>query len=369
MTRARTALCINTGSSSLKAALVHEDGRIERYATPLGHDGDAGEAVAAACDALLPGGSPDVVGHRVVHGGPDFVAPVLVDAVVVERLRALVPLAPLHQPAALAGIEAAARRLPGVPEVACFDTAFHHPLPALARRLPIPAHYADEGVQRYGFHGLSYESVVGHLGPSIAPRTVIAHLGSGSSLVALRDGVPVDTTMGLTPGGGVVMATRSGDLDPGVVLFLVQHESDAARVGTVLEDESGLLALSGTTADVRELETAAVHDERAQFALDAFVLGVAKGVAALTAVLGGLDLLVFTGGVGAGSRVVRAGVAARLAWLGVDVEPAANARGDELLSGAGARVVVLAVETDEETVIARHAWAVTAEERQERARP
>ena len=245
------------------------------------------------------------------------------------------------------------RRLPDVPGVACFDTAFHRRLPEAAQRLPLPERYWDVGVRRYGFHGLSYEYIVGHYGDRLGSRTVIAHLGSGASLVAVRDGEPVDTSMSLTPGGGVVMATRSGELDPGVVLHLLHLESDPDEVGRVLEHESGMLGLSGSTGDVRTLLDRMERDDRAAQAIDAFVVSVAKYVAAFTTVLGGLDTLVFTGGIGAGSAEVRSAIAGRLAHLGVALLDDRNQRGEEVVSEPGSGCEVLVALTDEEAVIAR----------------
>ncbi len=355
---ARTALCINTGSSTVKAALVRDGQTLQRREQQVG--GALPAAVEQVLDDLLGGGAPDVVGHRVVHGGPDFSGPAIIDAEVLGRIRALVELAPLHQPAAIAAIEQVHQRLPDVPSVACFDTAFHRRLPEAAQRLPLPGRYWDAGVRRYGFHGLSYEYIVGHFGDRLGPRTVVAHLGSGSSLVALRDGVPVDTSMSLTPGGGVVMATRSGELDPGVVLHLLALESAPDEVGRVLEHESGMLGISGSTGDARTLLDRSDHDARARQAIEAFVASVAKYVAAFTTVLGGLDTLVFTGGIGAGSAEVRSAIADRLAHLGVSLRDDANQRGDELVSQPGSECEVLVTETDEEAVIAAQALRMVA---------
>jgi acetate kinase len=350
------ALCVNTGSSSLKAALADESGVTERRDIHL----RGPEALAGALDEVfddLLGGSaaPDVVGHRVVHGGADFTGPTVITDAVLDRLRALVPFAPLHQPAAIATIEQTRACLPDVPQVACFDTAFHRRLPEPVQRLPLPQRYWDAGLRRYGFHGLSYEYIVGRLGDRLGTRSVIAHLGGGASLVALRDRIPVDTTMSLTPGGGLVMATRSGDLDPGAVLELVRLEGDAARVGQILERESGLLGISNETGDIRTLVEASHHDARAREAVDAFVVSAAKQVAALSTVLGGLDTLVFTGGVGAASAPIRREIADRLVHLDVLVEMDANRAGSEVISPPNAVCTVFAVPTDEEAVIARQA--------------
>ena len=229
---AGTILCVNAGSSSLKAALYTSDE--DGCGGGLGLLGRANVAVAgggydAALDGVLSGfaepglPAPTAVGHRVVHGGPSYAGPVVIDSDVLDDLRSLVPFAPLHQPASIAGIEVLAARCPGVPQVACFDTAFHRRMPEVAQRLPLPDDLWQAGVRRYGFHGLSYEHVVASLGADIGARAVVAHLGSGSSMAAIRDGLPVDTTMGLTPTGGLVMSTRSGDLDPGVTVYLLRE--------------------------------------------------------------------------------------------------------------------------------------------------
>jgi acetate kinase len=352
-----TVLCMNAGSSSLKAARFRaDDGVVERRSLPLTGAEELSAVVDEAVDGLIGDGlRPDVIGHRVVHGGPDFAGPVKIDDAVVARLCELVPLAPLHQPAAIAVIEQLRDRMPDVPHVACFDTAFHRRLPESAQRLPLPARYWAAGVRRYGFHGLSYEYVVGRLGDELGARSVIAHLGSGASLVALRDGSPVDTTMSLTPGGGVVMATRSGDLDPGVVLHLLRLEGRPEDVAVILERESGLLGISGRTGDMRALLAASPHDDRAREAVTAFVTSVAKHIAALTTVLGGLDTLVFTAGIGAGSADIRAAVAERIHHLGVELSEADNERGGERISAPDAACTVLAVPTDEEAVVGAQA--------------
>jgi acetate kinase len=354
------ALCVNTGSSSLKAALGDASGVTQRRDIRL----ESPETLATALDGVIAdlseGGqaAPDVIGHRVVHGGADFAEPTLISDDVIVRLRALIPYAPLHQPAAITTIEQTRARFPGVPQVACFDTAFHRRLPEAAQRLPLPERYWTEGLRRYGFHGLSYEYIVGRLGDRLGPRTVIAHLGGGSSLVALRDGRPVDTTMSLTPGGGLVMATRSGDLDPGVVLELLRLEGDAARVGEILERESGLRGISDLTGDVKTLVEASDHDGRAREALATFTLSAAKHIAAATTVLGGLDTLVFTGGVGAASAPIRRAIAARLDHLGVVLDPIANDAGAEVVSPPEPACTVFALPTDEEAVIAGAALRV-----------
>ncbi|MEP6625041.1 MAG: acetate/propionate family kinase [Acidimicrobiia bacterium] len=354
-----TVVCINTGSSSLKAAVANDAGVTDRYEFELHAPTDLPAAVEQAIDQLVGTTEPpDAIGHRVVHGGAGFTGPTAITGAVLDELRALIPLAPLHQPAALATIEEMTHRMPGVPQVACFDTAFHRRLPESAQRLPLPERYWTAGIRRYGFHGLSYEYVVGRLGARLGARSVIAHLGGGSSLVALRDGVPVDTTMSLTPGGGLTMATRSGDLDPGVVLALLRLDGDPDRVADVLERESGLAGISGGTGDMRTLLDAAGTNPRAQEAVDTFALSAAKHIAAATSVLGGLDTLVFTGGIGAGSAAIRHAIAQRLSHLGVVVDDEANTRSSVAISSTDAGCDVLVVATDEEAVIATQTFSV-----------
>ncbi|HEX6786408.1 MAG TPA: acetate/propionate family kinase [Acidimicrobiales bacterium] len=306
-----------------------------------------------------------MVGHRIVHGGPDHDRPALVDDGLLTELRALVPLAPLHLPAQIATLETTAQRVPGVPQVACFDTAFHRRMPEVAQRLPLPTSLWDRGVRRYGFHGLSYEYVSATVDAPSRGRVVLAHLGSGASMVALRDGTPIDTTMGLTPAGGLVMGTRTGDIDPGVVLYLIEHEGyDAEALAHLVNDRAGLLAISERTGDLRELLAAAETDPRAALALAAYVRSLRQHLGALAAELGGLDLLVFTGGVGEHAPTVRADACATLGHLGIELDPARNASGAGVISAAGSACEVRVVATDEELVIARHARACVGRARE-----
>jgi acetate kinase len=360
-------LCLNAGSSSLKAAaFVHagdgaEPRRVASHHTErVGSAGGHLAALRAIVDECAASGFvPDVLAHRIVHGGPDQVDHAAVDEAVRARLEAARPFAPLHLPVELAVLDAAGEVWPDRPQVACLDTAFHRHLPPVARRLPIPADYDAAGVRRYGFHGLSYEHLVHHLGVDLGARAVLAHLGSGASLAAVRDGLGVDTTMGLTPAGGVVMGTRTGDLDPGVLVHLQRaHGLGVDEIEALVDRRSGLLGLSGTSADVRDLEAARDRDDTdadAALALDAFASGVAKQVAALSTVLGGIDTLVFTAGVGEGSASVRAEVVRRLAHLGLAIDRDANGAHAPVVSPPGARVVVRVVPADEELAMARHA--------------
>jgi len=303
------------------------------------------------------------VGHRVVHGGPDYDGPVVVDDQVLSRLERYVPLAPLHQPNNLAPIRSIRSNNPQLPQVACFDTAFHRGHSAVAEHYAIPESFYAEGVRRYGFHGLSYEFIADRL-PQVAPkiaggRVIVAHLGSGASMCALSAGRSVESTMGFTALDGLPMGTRPGQVDPGVILYLVaQKGMSAAAVEKLLYHECGLKALSGISNDVRELDASA--DPRAGFALDYFAYRVGLNAGMLAAALDGLDGFVFTAGIGENSPSMRARIAKRLGWLGIALDPAANAAGGPLISRAGSRVPVYVVPTDEELMIARHTLALLA---------
>jgi acetate kinase len=359
-------LVVNTGSSTLKLAVV-EVGDVVDAAPAAERDllvdpwhGDD-EALAGALAELGP---VDAVGHRVVHGGPDLVAATLVDDEVVERLRALTPLAPLHQPRAVAGLAAARRHLPDAPHVACFDTAFHATMPAAARTYALPAEWRERwGLQRFGFHGLSHAwssrrgPEVGGLAPADARRIVVCHLGNGASLCAVLDGRSVDTTMGFTPLEGLVMGTRSGSVDPGLVLWLLtQAGLTAEEADDGLVHRSGLAGLSGTDGDLRHVLAARSRgDEAAMLAFDVMVHRLRQGVAAMVASMGGLDLLVFTAGIGEHSPEVRSAAADGLAFLGVALDPAANesASGDADITAAGAPARTVVVTAREDLEIAR----------------
>ncbi len=304
---------------------------------------------------------PIAVGHRVVHGGPEYSGPVIVDDDVLARLAKYVPLAPLHQPNNLAPIRSIRARFPDLPQVACFDTAFHRGHDALADHYAIPEELYREGVRRYGFHGLSYEFVASRL-PQVAPtiaggRVIVAHLGSGASMCALKAGRSVDSTMGFTALDGLPMGTRPGQIDPGVLLYLFdQKRMDAAAVQKLLYNSCGLKGLSGISNDVRDLEASA--DPKAAFALDYFAYRIGLNAGMLAAALGGVDGFVFTAGIGENSPSMRARIARNLQWLGIELDPAANATRGPLISRAGSRVPVYVVPTDEELMIARHTLAL-----------
>ena len=301
------------------------------------------------------------VGHRVVHGGPEYSQPVLVTAEVVDHLARYVPLAPLHQPNNLAPIRAILERRPELPQVACFDTAFHRAHGTLADHYALPESLYDEGVRRYGFHGLSYEYIAYRL-PEVAPdiargRVIVAHLGSGASMCALFDGRSVESTMGFTALDGLPMGTRPGQIDPGVVLYLMAEKGmDAVAVQRFLYHDCGLKGLSGISNDMRELE--ASSDPRAAFAIDYFVYRIALNAGMLAAALAGVDGFVFTAGIGENSVALRARVAERLAWLGAELDANANSRGETRISSPDSRIALYVVPTDEELMIARHTLAL-----------
>lgn len=390
----QTVMCINSGSSSLKFhlyemgpaegstaaldALLLARGAVEGIGQDHGRlwfvDGDGTsfaqrdlhaveheyaieQALAALSAKELP--SVEAIGHRVVHGGPNHFAPELVTDELVADLRAHVAWAPLHLPSSLRVIEALRRRRPGVPQVACFDTSFHAPMPETARRLSLPRRFFDQGVHKYGFHGLSYEYVLGVLGDRAKGRVVMAHLGNGASMSACLDGRPMETTMGMTPLGGFMMGTRAGDLDPGVPLYLLRECGyDDRSLEQLLDQESGLKGVSGNIADMQALlQLRTQGDQAAAQAVEMFCYQARRTIGSLAAVLGGLDLLVFTGGIGENAVEVRALICDQLAFLGLTLDPARNQAGLECISAGDARCAVMVVHTNEDLVIARHTYA------------
>jgi acetate kinase len=386
----RRLLTINTGSSSLKAALYRqredatEAPELRAEASRIGGRGgglrlaDArGETLderwddlpdhAAALDALLDrlrdrGLDRDAlatVGHRIVHGGGRYREPQRVTPEVVADLQALVPIDPNHLPQAIAAIEGVGRAYPAVPQVICFDTAFHSRMPRVARLYALPRELAEGGVVRYGFHGLSYEYVVGELRrvdrEAYDGRVVVAHLGNGASMAAVRGGVGVDTTMGFTSTGGLVMGTRSGDLDPSVPLFLLEKRGlTPTEVSDLVNKQAGLLGVSGTSADMRDLLDREAYDERAAEAVALFCYQAKKFLGALAAALGGLDALVFTGGIGEHAARVRERICEGLGFLGIRLDLERNAAHAPVISGDDTAVTVRVVPTDEDLMVARH---------------
>ncbi|HEY2030572.1 MAG TPA: acetate/propionate family kinase [Myxococcales bacterium] len=342
-------LCVNAGSSTLKLAAYDGERQIAKAQTA--------DSLREALRALGPV-EPQAVGHRLVHGGPRHHEPTLIDQPLIASLRSLIPFAPLHLPKALDAIEEAQRLFPQLPQVACFDTHFHWSLPERAKRLPLTQELHDEGVRRYGFHGLSYEFIVAKLGDNLGRRAVVAHLGNGASLAALDDGRCVDTTMAFTPAAGIIMGTRTGDLDPGVALYLLAKGLDLNALERLFERESGLRGISGVTSDMRELLHGRASDPRAALAVEMFALSCRKAIGAFAAVLGGLDTLVFTGGIGENAAEVRADICRGLGHLGLWLDDAANAAGTGRISTARSACTALVVPTDEDLVIARHTAAL-----------
>jgi acetate kinase len=315
---------------------------------------------------------PIAVGHRIVHGGPDYDRAVVIDEDVLTRLEKLVCLAPLHQPNNLAPIRSIRMRFPDLPQIGCFDTAFHRNHSAVADHYAIPEQYYAEGVRRYGFHGLSYEYIAGRLhevAPEVAAKKVIvAHLGSGASMCALSDGRSMDSSLGFTALDGLPMGTRPGQIDPGVVLYLIEQRGmSASSVQDMLYHDCGLKGLSGVSNDVRDLE--ASDDPRAAFALDYFAYRVGLYAGMLAAALRGLDAFVFTAGIGENSASMRMRIAEKLRWLGVDIDPVTNAAHAELISQPKSRIPLYRIATDEEMMIARHTLACLAESSSQRPEP
>jgi acetate kinase len=381
-------LAFNSGSSSLKFALYEFSNSSERLLvrgeaedigapsarlwlrTPDGSSvvdqprpiPERQDALQMALDELKKGkcATPSAIGHRVVNGGPHYAAPQKVTPQVLTDLRNLVPLAPLHLPAEITIMEALAAHLPQIPQVACFDTAFHRRLPELAQRFPLPRKLFDEGIRRYGFHGLSYEYVLQELGPAAQrQRLIIAHLGNGASLAAVKNGLPADTSMGLTPTGGVMMGTRTGDLDPGILIYLLRERRyDAAKLERLVDSESGLLGVSELTSDMKALLTKRDSDPRAAEAIAMFCRSVRKEIGAFAAVLGGVDMLVFTGGIGEHAPAVREEICRDLGHLGVRIDSAKNNAAKDVISVSESACVVRVVATNEELMIARHTRSV-----------
>lgn len=389
---AQAILTLNAGSSSIKFALFALDGdalectaggKIEGIGTSphlvardaggkllseyrwddgaeLQHEAFFGRLFDFA-EQHLDGATLLGVGHRVVHGGAHLQAPARVTPSLLGALQALVPLAPLHQPHNLSAIEAVAKLRPELAQVVCFDTAFHHSMPSEASRFALPPALTSEGIRRYGFHGISYEYIAGQLGridPDLAGgRTIIAHLGNGASLCALHAGRSIDTTMSFTTLDGLVMGTRCGGIDPGVLLYLLQHKRmTPSQLSNLFYDQSGLLGVSGLSSDMREL--LASKDSRAAEAVDLFVYRLVREIGGMVSVLGGLDGLVFTAGIGENAAEIRHRVCQRLAWLGLVLDEQANAAHAAVISAADSRLTVRVMATDEEAMIAQHTCQV-----------
>ena len=392
MSAGRAILVINAGSSSLKFALFEigagltatTRGEIENLDSAPRFMARDAKGAALTAELWPPGAPVDfaavleallafiegrlgedkliAVGHRVVHGGADHIAPERLTPAGLAALEALTPLDPLHLPHNLTPMRAITAARPGLTQVACFDTAFHHTMPREAAHLALPLALTQAGVRRYGFHGLSYEFIVESLkveAPALARGKVIAaHLGAGASLCALRSGVSIDTTMGFSVLDGLVMATRCGSLDPGAILYLARQGKSFSQIEDLLSRQSGLLGVSGISGDVRDLINS--DDPRAREALDLFSYRAAFEIGGLTSALGGLDGLVFTAGIGENAPSIRAEICARLGWLGVRLDAAANAANADRISAGDSRVDVRVIATDEEATIARHTESLVA---------
>ena len=378
-----TVLALNSGSSSLKFGLYRVAasrtdvllvGEAESIGGSTGkfrsgkssHDASVCEttAIAGLREAIVRIGKlladsdvppPSAIGHRIVHGGPKLRKHCLIDDSVLEELTAAEVFAPLHMPASLSVIRFAQEHFPGLPQAACFDTAFHAELPDVARVLPIPKALQSQGIQRYGFHGLSYESIVHQLAGDLPDRLVIAHLGNGASVTAVKGGKSIDTSMGLTPTGGLMMGTRSGDLDPGVLVYLMRTKHlDADDIEQLVDHRSGLLGVSGVGSDMRRLHEVAASNADARLAIEMFCYAVRKQVAGMIAALDGVDMIVFTGGIGENDAVVRSAICAGLSWVGVSLDESRNRSASNPVSDAGSRCAVHVLASQEDEQIARH---------------
>ena len=376
-------LCLNVGSSSLKFSVYDADenlacllsGGIERIGKPdttlkvtnaegatqekVVHTSHLAKALPVIASVLTDANLHDLSGvaHRIVHGGPEYTDHQRITPELLEGLRKIAALAPNHLPPEIDFIEAALRQFADTPQFACFDTVFHRDLPDVARRLPLPRRLYDQGIRRYGFHGLSYSYIMQKLpeliGDTASGRVILAHLGSGASMTAVKKGKSVDTTMGVTPLGGLVMATRSGDLDPGIAGYLAKTENlSGDAYEHMVYAESGLLGLSETSGDIRDLLAREGDDPRAAQAIEAFCYSVRKWTGALAAALEGVDVLVFTGGIGANSHVIRQRICDQLDWLGILLDMGANVHGEPCISAPQAKIMVFALPTDEERFMA-----------------
>ena len=382
--RARYLLAVNTGSSSLRASLFCAEGGAEparEAAIEINRIGKPGSRLVEQTDARrheesvevrdhraalgmlrdwlqVTGrlGQLDAVGHRVVHGGSAFRQPMLVTSEMLAALDKLAPIDPEHLPQAIGAMRDLTSWLPETPQVACFDTAFHRTMPRIAQIYPLPRRFTESGLIRFGFHGLSCESIMHQLGETVPKRLIIAHLGNGASITSVLRGRSVETTMGFTPTGGLMMGTRTGDLDPGALLYLMDKEKlTTADASVLLNKQSGLLGVSGSSSDMRDLLERRTTDPAADEAVSLYSYTARKAIGSMAAALGGLDLLVFTGGIGEHAAPVRDEICAALEFIGIQLDPARNDRHGPSISQDSSRVSVRVVQTDEESVIARHA--------------
>lgn len=384
-----TVLCLNSGSSSLKYSVygmlangeqILFKGAIENIGFDSAHIWDRrsdantarqeqrrvdnhSDATSFLFARLTSIGlaHPDAVAHRIVHGGNCFHLATAIDDIVLKDISQLQHYAPLHMPAAVACINAARKQFSRIPHVACFDTAFFHDMPRIAQQFPLPDTLFDEGIRRYGFHGLSYQYIVGELGESKNKRVVIAHLGNGASMAAIKNGRPLDTSMGFTPTGGFMMGTRCGDLDPGVLLHLMRYyDYGVDEIDSLINKQSGLLGVSGLSSDVKTLLENADNNTRARPALDMFCYQVKKNIGAYAAVLGGVDLLVFTAGIGERSAPLRRQICDGLQYLGIQIDTARNNANEETISTPASACEVRVIPTNEDLVMARQVYRMIA---------
>jgi acetate kinase len=362
-------LCLLSGAAESlgsEAAVFHAavaQGHVPlRETSPMLTTGDAVVRIGRLlADSRMP--NPQAVGHRVVHGGPRLLRHVLIDPAVMTELEAAEAFAPLHTPAALSVMRYAATHFPGLPQVACLDTCFHAAMPALASTLPLPRDVRAAGIRRYGFHGLSCASVVHQLGSALPARLLIAHLGNGASITAVREGISIDTSMGLTPTGGLIMGTRSGSLDPGVLIHLMRTmQLDADAIEALVDHRCGLLGISGVSGDMRALHDAAGNNGDARLAIDMSCYRVAKELGAMGIALGGVDQIVFTGGIGEHDAQVRAAVCARLTSLGVVLDHDRNQQGVGVVTRDASPCTVQVLPSQEDEQIARHTWVLCSGE-------
>ena len=387
-----TVLTFNSGSSSLKFGLYRVtagdpvallSGEIEtlgdRHCRMRANNADGDSLIGRTLELSAPSEgidrlgalfeaantpAPSAIGHRIVHGGPGLRSHCLIDDAILQKLDAAVVFAPLHIPPALAVIRYARQHFHDLPQAACFDTAFHADMPEVASTLPLPGELRARGIQRYGFHGLSCESIVRQLGGDIADRVVMAHLGNGASITAVKAGGSIDTSMGLTPSGGMIMGTRTGDIDPGILLYLLRGEHlGVDQLEEVIDHRSGLAGLSGISSDMRRLNSVEGTDPGARLALEMFRISAAKQIAGMIVALGGIDVLVFTGGIGEHDAGARAGIVARLSWCGMRLDGEHNRDGQNPLSASDSMVRVLALPSREDDEIARHTASLAAQDR------
>lgn len=384
-------LALNSGSSSLKFGCYRVDSATTELLLSGGAESigdqsavfkayDSEKNVVVEENALIPSQrdaiiriskliealdipATQAIGHRIVHGGPKLRQHCIVDDSMLEQLQAAIVFAPLHTPSAITVIRFATEHFPAIPQVTCFDTAFHSDMPELARVLPIPKNFKSEGIQRYGFHGLSCESIIQQLINNRLnrppERVIIAHLGNGASITAVRNGKSIDTTMGLTPSGGVIMGTRSGDLDPGLLIYLMREKNlDASQLETLIDHCSGLLGISGVASDLRRLHESASSNPDSQLAIEMFCCTVRKQIAAMISVLDGVDMIVFTGGVGEYDAEVRAAICRNLSWIGVSLDDARNRNSTNPISSSISRSTVNVLPSREDDQIARHTFAL-----------